>query len=241
MSPFLKASQSPRLHKSIMSDFPTDKVILNGGCYCSAVRYQINIPPYQGRPFPSTKEEDTDSGQTRFPFITFDHCNDCRKATGTIVPSWIMCPQSWVKWSVPMSKSEFPVPKGCLEGADVNAGERVEMTTEDYIKRPSALDGFVTAFNSSPETWRTFCTRCGSNLSYVCLKDMGKDRVSQIDINCGSLDRDSLEMPGVRPNAHFYCRYGIDWVQKVLWEGDSTVRGKALPKYPETSRLKDDL
>ena len=218
-----------------MSQLPLEKFTLNGGCYCSAVRYKISIPSYQERPVRDTKEQNENRGELRFPSISFDHCNDCRKATGTLVASWIICPQSWVKWSVPASNSQFPIPTGCSESTDTKGGERVEIASEMFVKRPTSLVGFVTAFNSSPETWRTFCTRCGTNLSFVCLTGRGGDQstVPEIDVNFGSLDRESLERQGVRPSAHFYCKYGIDWVQKVLWEGDSSIGGQTLPQYPE--------
>jgi len=222
-----------------MSELPAQGVILNGGCYCSNVRYKIIIPSYQDRPVTTTNDKNKGRGEIRFPSINFDHCNDCRKATGTLVPSWIICPQSWVKWSVTASEVQFSVPTGCSEGSDIKDGKRVEIASEEFVQIPTALDGLLTAFNSSPETWRTFCSKCGTNLSFVCLTKRGADKVPQIDINFGSLDRESLEKPGVRPNAHFYCRYGIDWVQKVLWEGDSTIGGEALYKYPEGSRLEN--
>ena len=221
-----------------MSNLSTEKFILKGGCYCSAVRYEITIPPYQNRPVTFTDAQNKGI-EERFPSINFDHCNDCRKAPGTLVPSWIICPQSWVKWSIPVSKAQFPIPTGCSEGADIKGGELLEITSDKFAQRPSTLDGFVTAYNSSPDTWRTFCTRCGTHLSYVCLTDSGEDRVPQIDVNLGSLDRESLERPGVKPNAHIYCDYGIDWVQKVLWEGDVTLGGKPLPKHPKWNRLEE--
>lgn len=221
-----------------MSKLSEDGLTLYGGCYCSIVRYSIIIPRLVERPILLPAEKNKGNGDVRPPLISIDHCNDCRKAGATLVPSWIICPQSWVKWSVPVSKEPLSVPKGCIEGRDVRGGERVNITTEELVQQLPSLEGFLTHYQSSPDTWRTFCTKCGTNMSYVCLTDRGSGKFPMMDITLGSLDRESLEQPGVRPDRHFWYKYGIDWVQKIVTDGDTTVgQGKALPKHPECSRF----
>jgi hypothetical protein len=213
--------------------------VLYGGCYCSEIRYSIIIPPLAERPVLLPAEKNTkENVDVRPPIFNLDHCNDCRKAGANLVPGWVICPQSWVKWSVRVSKEPLPVPKGCLEGRDVRGGERTDITTEEMVQRPSSLEGIFTFYQSSPEAWRTFCTKCGTNLSFVCLTERGSGAAPTIDVTFGSLDRESLEQPGVRPDRHFWYNRGIEWVQKVITDGDTILgQGRALPRHPEGTRL----
>jgi hypothetical protein len=82
-----------------------------------------------------------------------------------------------------------------------------------------------------------FCSRCGTGICYVCLNPaIWEDDVEKIDMVFGSLDRDSLEVDGVRPDAHLYWKCGVDWVQKLVTEGDVTVLGQRLPRHPSWNR-----
>jgi hypothetical protein len=80
----------------------------------------------------------------------------------------------------------------------------------------------VTAYNSSPNNaWRAFCSRCGTNLTWVRLHS--KNDVPGIDVAFGTLDRESLEVEGLRPVNHSYLGLGIDWVKELF--------GKGLPSF----------
>jgi len=219
-----------------MSELSEDGLALHGGCYCSAVRFKIDLPPLPDRPILLPAQKNKENRDVRPPIISFDHCNDCRRAGGSIVPAWFICPQSWVTWSIPISQDPFPIPEGSAEGHDVKGGERIKVCTEDFIQRPQILEGFITHFNSSPDTWRTFCTRCGTNLTYVCLKTKGAGKIPMLDIFLGSLDRESLESPGVRPDRHFYWKGGIEWIRRTITDGDAFLQGKPLPRHPEFNR-----
>jgi hypothetical protein len=221
-----------------MSKVPDEGLILTGGCYCSAVRYSVTIPALSERPIVLPAAKNEGNGDIIPPAIIFDHCNDCRKAGGAFVQSWFNCPRSWVKWSVPASKELFPTPQGCIDDpASIKGGPRISLTTEDFVQRPALLESFVTHYNSSPDIWRTFCTRCGTNLTYVCSKVRGFDTAPMVDLVLGSLDRESLEMPGVRPDRHFFWNAGIEWIQKVVSDGEVSLQGQALAKHPGFSRL----
>jgi hypothetical protein len=76
-----------------MPGITKDALALHGGCYCGAVRYMINIPPFKERPVLYSDAENSGRGEVRSPVISFDHCNDCRKAAGNIAPIWY-CPSS---------------------------------------------------------------------------------------------------------------------------------------------------
>jgi hypothetical protein len=58
-----------------------------------------------------------------------------------------------------------------------------------------------------------------------------------VDLVLGSLDAESLEMEGVRPDRHFYWESGISWVKNLVAKGDSSLSGTGLPRHPDGSRL----
>lgn len=70
----------------------------------------------------------------------------------------------------------------------------------------------------------------------MCLAKRGSGAIPMLDVVLGSLDKESLETPGVRPDRHFYWRYGVEWVQNLVAEGDGSIRGEPLPRHPESSR-----
>jgi hypothetical protein len=61
--------------------------------------------------------------------------------------------------------------------------------------------------------------------------------VPMVDIVMGSLDKESLEMEGVRPDRHFYWNHGVEWVKNVITGGDGTLNGEKLPRHPDGSRV----
>ena len=86
-------------------------------------------------------------------------------------------------------------------------------------------------YAASPDVTRSFCGQCGTNLLYVY------EAVSPgNDIVLGTLDRESLEMEGVRPDRHFYWASGIEWVENMVANGDSALNGMKLPWHPGESK-----
>jgi hypothetical protein len=54
----------------------------------------------------------------------------------------------------------------------------------------------------------------------------------------GTLDNDSLEMDGIKPDAHFQWHHGISWVKGMVSDGDKVLgSGKNLPRHPNESSL----
>ncbi|MCJ1251962.1 hypothetical protein MMC30_009200 [Trapelia coarctata] len=69
---------------------PPHPLTLHGGCSCLAIRYRISIPPLAQRPpHPSNPS-------LHYPLLLIDHCNDCRLATGALLPFWISTPAAYV-------------------------------------------------------------------------------------------------------------------------------------------------
>ena len=63
----------------------------HGGCHCHAIRYRIEIPPMSERPAShycsETVRKSGGQQSLTLPMVVIDHCNDCRRATGSILPS----------------------------------------------------------------------------------------------------------------------------------------------------------
>ncbi|KAH7348939.1 Mss4-like protein [Rhexocercosporidium sp. MPI-PUGE-AT-0058] len=206
-----------------MPPLPPEGITLHGGCDCSAVQYKISIPPLSSRPIAF---EDKKTGQEpRYPQSFLDHCNRCRRVSGAIVQAWLTVPQDWVEWVQTQ-----------------NQGKQVISTTRELIEHPKANEPHslaVTNYMSSPGVVRSFCGRCGTNLSFVDQeRDMGGDgKVATVDIVLGSLENDSFDVEGVRPDRHLYWDSGVEWVKTLVTEGDGgLIGGKKAPKHPDGER-----
>lgn len=116
--------------------------------------------------------------------------------------------------------------------------DRISVHAPEFVKRPllKELESFVTAYESSRETWRTFCARCGTNLTFVCLEGRGSGVVPMLDVAFGTLDRDSLEEKGMRPQRHFYWDFGVGWVRDLVTGGDRVLKEGGVPRHPVCDR-----
>ena len=65
-----------------------------------------------------------------------------------------------------------------------------------------------------------------------------RDKTKMADIVVGSLEKESLETEGVRPDRHFYWESGVSWVKEWAREGDKCFAGEEgkLPRHPEGTR-----
>jgi len=112
------------------------------------------------------------------------------------------------------------------------------MSTKDVLKSVPG-DSPVANYASSPGVTRTFCGRCGTNLAYFYAGKGETEAPPMIDIVLGSLDTESLEMDGIRPDRHLYWESGINWVKDLLAEGDKSLSAteEKLPRHPAGSRV----
>lgn len=207
-----------------MSSLPSNAFTLNGGCDCSSVRYTISIPELSSRPV--LLDEDPRGAKTYSPEIFLDHCDKCRRVSGALVQAWFSCPQEWVEW-----KTTCPN----------NPPSFTSLNTFDLINgRADSLP--VVNYASSLGVMRSFCGKCGTNLLFVYESGKKKNTTPMVDIVLGSLDRESLKQPGVRPDRHFYWDSGVDWIKRLVSEGDVSLNenGEALPRHPD-SRMKQVL
>ena len=91
---------------------------------------------------------------------------------------------------------------------------------------------YLTKFASSKGVSRTFCSRCGTHLTFVEEKKTGMTKVAEerglgweamMDVTVGSLDREGLEMEGLRPREVGFEEDGIKWLRSWLQEGEGSL------------------
>lgn len=129
-------------------------MILQGGCYCGAVRYVVD-----GDTFNST----------------LCHCTDCRRIAGAPAVAW---------FSTGMEHFRFS-------------------------------QGNAATFRSSEHILRSFCSTCGTTLTFQ------DDRYpDEIDVATATLD-DPAVMP---PGDHTFVQYRLPWMRT----------SDGLPAYPRT-------
>lgn len=80
---------------------------------------------------------------------------------------------------------------------------------------------YLSYFSSSKDVHRTFCGKCGTNLTFYYSGDddeMASDDHwgPHFDVALGTLDKESAEMPGIRPTRQGWCEYGIEWVKQMV-------------------------
>jgi hypothetical protein len=219
---------------------------LTGGCFCSAIKYKISIPSLTDRPLVpgaldtpllehashadhSSRQVSSDgSAPTRLPLIPLDHCSDCRRILGAIVQCWLICPQTWVKWDLLHKTSS----------ASPSEESRSTLSTDEVVYSDTH---YLSAFQSTPDdgtngcVTRTFCSRCGTTLTFafkasdgsmsrsLSAIDVGEGEVGEefpalVNVTVGSLDHASLEK--VRPDRQGWWDYGVGWVKELLSRGD---------------------
>jgi hypothetical protein len=198
-----------------MGGLSNEALDLHGGCDCKAIRHQITIPPLEERTILFPAAENKGEGDLRPPETYFDHCNKCRTVSGAIVQCWLNCPRTWVDWT--LSSTAEPSKNG--------------VSTKDFLENSPPT---FTLYKSSPEVSRYFCGHCGTNLVYVYEGE--RKESAMIDIVMGSLDKESLETEGLRPDRHFYWDHGVSWVKSIVEGGDSAFDGQKMPRHPEGSR-----
>jgi hypothetical protein len=135
---------------------PAHPLTITGRCNCAAIQYKISIPALPLRPHHAFS---TPQNPVTLPMVAIDHCNDCRRATGGILPIWLCTPISYVTASVVLKSKS-----GSNEGE-----ERSEWVPAGEVFKPGKMseDSYLAFYESSPHVRRSFCGRCGTNLSFA--------------------------------------------------------------------------
>lgn len=194
-----------------MALLPLSPFTLTGGCLCSAIRYNIEIPPLEARPLipnalPTPINDQGDTVPTRMPLIGLDHCSDCRRACGGLVQCWFICQLQWVEFKLQERGSDYVKTYTCAEVANPSPAT----VQETYLGH----------FESSKNTQRCFCGRCGTGVTYHYSEDRGASWTLGpiVDIAVGTLDDESIKM--VKPERHLWWEHGTEWVKTMMDGGD---------------------
>lgn len=156
-------------------------------------------------------------GDLRIPMICICHCNDCRRATSSILPIGLV--------------THLPTVSVCLDGSESGTDETWLPAAEvfDY-KSISNRKASLTFYKSSEGRTRWFCGRCGTNLAYSI--DPGVipeewDWPKMLDIWLGTVDREDLEGEQLVPERQLWCDKGVNWIRKF-----ATAGAGGIPEHP---------
>jgi hypothetical protein len=212
---------------------PETALTVNGGCNCRAIRYRIDIPALKDRPtqvYPSSNEK---TEPVHLPMIVTDHCNDCRRATGTVLPIWLLVPTAMVTASFVL-RSTASLDQVASKRKDNDPPEVRGLWlpgSEAFVRGKANADSFLTFFESTEGRNRLFCGRCGTPIAYVFFPRMfhpGMEGwVDTLDILSGTVDREDLAKEALAPERQLWWDLGIPWVQRLSDQGMGD-----LPKHP---------
>ncbi|EXJ56324.1 uncharacterized protein A1O5_12591 [Cladophialophora psammophila CBS 110553] len=195
-----------------MSYLPRDAIALTGGCYCKAIRYTVKVPAWENRPaVPGALEtpiSPTEKVQTRLPLIDLDHCGNCRRQAGCMIQCWLIVPIDWVEWDLLRKEAT-----GSQQALHLSTREAVGPLKEGG----NSTLTYVSRFSCTDRATRTFCSRCGTNLSYLSTKYLDTPQAF-VDLTVGSLDPEALEL--AKPDRHGWWDFGVDWIKALLRKGD---------------------
>jgi len=201
---------------------PSDAFTISGGCNCRAIRYKVSVPAFESRPQNPYRNPGVDAKtippHPRIPIVAIDHCNDCRRATGALLPMAVVTVISWVNTTC---KSQS------------NANREIEMPANELFDFGSvgSKDVYLSFFKSSPKRCRWFCGRCGTNLAYTIDEGVIPEEWAwpkMLDLWLGSVDREDLERMGP-PERMLWCEKSIPWVMELARNG-----AEGVPEHPTT-------
>ncbi|CZR60219.1 uncharacterized protein PAC_10115 [Phialocephala subalpina] len=209
-----------------MPDLPKESFTLKGGCFCSAIRYTITIPPLEDRPkipsFPAREIFPPTETSSHMPMIGIDHCTSCRHAPGSIFECWAIIPQSWITFSLLPNFTDHHQPS--------SPDDYINPTTLGVLKGEKEVleSTFLKHYVGNEHSNRTFCGRCGTHLTFhfsgeqrPMSKKAGWGPI--LDVAVGTLDEESVGMEGFRPSYKAWVEEGIPWVKRLLEEGQKSL------------------
>ncbi|MCJ1453996.1 hypothetical protein MMC28_004346 [Mycoblastus sanguinarius] len=158
--------------------------------------------------------------------VAIDHCNDCRRATGSALPLWLACPIAFISSSCLLRSSVSTRQNSVDEEVDLGGARGPWLpAAEMFLPGPASSDSFLTFYVSSKGRRRSFCGRCGTNLAYAMFPTpVGYP--DMLDVVLGTVDREYLEHEWMVPERMMWWDCGIDWIQKFSSDGAH------VPKHP---------
>lgn len=208
---------------------PEHSLSIRGGCNCRAVRYEIQIPPLSERPIHPYSDKAKSGEDVHLPMIAIDHCNDCRRATGAVLPLWFCSPINYITASLLRRSASSQHPTTKAAGDSDEEHRRGPWSSAEEIFRPglSADDSFLTAFVSSDARTRYFCGRCGTSIGYR-VSPMPSGWPEMLDVVMGTIDREDLESDAMIPERALWLDHGIGWVKNLARQGLGQI-----PQHPD--------
>ena len=197
---------------------PKTAFAIHGGCGCGAIRYTVNVPEFSCRPQNPYRTHGVKLDEDlRLPMVTVDHCNDCRRATGAILPMGLVTEISTVEMTCEMRS---------------DPETRKEMSAEELFNFETIADHdvFLTCYKSSEKRSRWFCGRCGSSLAYTIdpgavPSEWGWPKM--LDLWLGTVDREDLDDgDNLAPERQMWCDKGVGWIRRFARNG--------IPEHPLT-------
>lgn len=220
---------------------PSEATTLTGGCSCGAVRYRLAVPEAAQRP--SIPFCPPDYGMT-MPYTITCHCNDCRRASASVLPLVILQASSpMVTVSVLSQDDDSPVHFGrsldaCSEDFDLAKADanRPPYKPSMEVFRPSStgskswLRWFHSVDCSPSKHSRSFCGRCGTQVCFhFALQSehchdgkMPDGWADFMDVNVGTLDREWLEKGWFEPDSE------VNWMHGTVLGKQVSATAKGL-------------
>ena len=193
---------------------PDHPLTVQGGCNCGAIRYKVQIPVVSERSLHPLSDSKNKATEVHLPFIAIDHCNDCRKATGSILPYWLCSPIDYV------TVSYTPRTSADLTGEKEPMAEPTWYPAADIFQvGPHSKPILLSFYKSSDAVTRSFCSRCGTNLAYRHENMAQYGFPEMLDIALGTVDREDLKEEAMAPERHIWWDYGFEWVQNLSRKG----------------------
>ncbi|KPI43528.1 uncharacterized protein AB675_7112 [Cyphellophora attinorum] len=206
---------------------------ISGGCNCQAVRYEISVPAFEDRALNCYCTPGKERDDLRLPTVLACQCNDCRAATGSILPGFLVAESSTVQASsLPRSGAEQREWVDSFKLFDPN-NQSLEQT-------------YLSVYNSSPGRFRWFCSRCGTPLAYsvdASLIPKEWKWPKMLDIVLGTVDRKDLKHEYMRPERAVWCHFSIPWIRDMLTAGLKELTLHPLTKIDKVmgEDVEDDL
>ncbi|KAL5118939.1 hypothetical protein ACEQ8H_003068 [Pleosporales sp. CAS-2024a] len=202
---------------------PDEALGVDGGCNCGAIRYRVAIPARAQRPLHPLAAA---GAPVPMPFLAMDHCNDCRRATASILPAWLCAPLDMCSASLVAASSATLAPLAAARDGQAPEPAGAWLPAAAVFTAAAHGDHFLAHYESSRDRWRWFCSRCGTNIAYTAAMPAGFPPM--LDLTLGSVHRRHLDGDALVPERHLWWDYGIDWIRRLATEGYG-----ALPIHPD--------
>ncbi|KAF2485568.1 hypothetical protein BDY17DRAFT_107251 [Neohortaea acidophila] len=150
------------------------------------------------------------------PFVCTDHCNDCRRATGALLPFWLLCPTDMISISLVQKSSELE--DGRLDTSRVPRGPWIS-ALDVFLAKGPVEDTYLSFFASSPDRRRSFCQRCGTMFAFCAFPTPDFIKFPMLDLLLGTIDRYILEERFLSPERQLHWQTGIDWIREFSKDG----------------------